>query len=71
MRGQPTSPIIIQLPDGPTPETGVAEVLIGALGLTGVFIVGTIIAGIVIGALLFGLRKLRPEGSDGGQRLGL
>ena len=60
MRGQPTSPIIIQLPDGPTPETGVAEVLIGALGLTGVFIVGTIIAGIVIGALLFGLRKLRP-----------
>ena len=72
MPGQSTTPIIIQLPDGPTSETGVADVLIQAAGVTGLFIVGTILFGITIGALLIGLRRLRSADPDEGvQRLGL
>ena len=72
MLEQPTTPIIIQLPAGPTPETGVADVLIQAVGVTGAFIVGAILAGVVIGVLLFGFRRLKSAGPDEGvQRLGL
>ena len=38
MASQPTTPIIVQLPDPPTPETTVADVLLQAIGLTGAFI---------------------------------
>ena len=72
MPGQPTTPIIIQLPDGPTPESGVADVFLQAVGVTGAFIVGTIVAGLAIGVLLIWFRKLRSVGPDEGvQRLGL
>lgn len=72
MANQPTTPIIIQLPDPPTPETTVADVLLQAIGLTGAFILAALLAGIVIGGLLFRLRRgRRGDADDGMQRLGL
>ncbi|HJO37202.1 MAG: hypothetical protein QGF21_08580 [Vicinamibacterales bacterium] len=72
MASQPTTPIIVQLPDPPTPETTVADVLLQAIGLTGAFILIAFVAGIVIGGLLFRIRRSRRDAEDDGmQSLGL
>ena len=67
IHGQPTTPIIVHIPDSPTRETGVGDVLIQAIGLTGTFILAAIVAGLLIGGLFIWLKKLRPDNPLGGQ----
>ena len=72
MLAQPTTPIIVQIPESPTPQTTVADVLLQAVGLTGAFILATIVAGLVIGGAIIRFRRLRSDrGDDGAQQLGL
>ena len=72
MASQPTTPIIVQLPDPPTPETTVADVLLQAIGLTGAFILIAFVAGHLLGGLLFRIRRSRRDAEDDGmQSLGL
>ena len=53
------APIVVRL--APTRDsTGLADVLLGALGLTGVLVVGALIAGAVVAAVLFALRSRKP-----------
>ena len=54
---QPTTPIIVRIPEAPTPQTSVADVLLQAIGLTGAFVLGALVAGLAIGSVLFWLRK--------------
>lgn len=54
---QPTTPIIVRVPEAPTPQISVADVLLHSIGLTGVFILATLVAGLIIGSVLFWLRK--------------
>ena len=56
MHIQPTTPIIIQIPDELTPETTVADVLLQSIGITGVFVVSALMAGLVIGGIFLWLR---------------
>ncbi len=54
---QPTTPIIVRVPEAPTPQTSAADVLLQAIGLTGAFVLAALVAGLVIGSVLFWLRK--------------
>ena len=59
MHIQPTTPIIIQIPDELTPETTVADVLLQSIGITGVFVVSALMAGLVIGGIFIWLNHFR------------
>jgi hypothetical protein len=60
---QPDSqPIVVQVvPNEPVESTTAADVLIGAIGLTGVLILVALALGAVLGALLIGFKKLRAR----------
>ena len=53
------TPIIVRLTPTRDP-TGIAGVLVSALGLTGVLIVAAIVAGALVAGILFLVRSRRP-----------
>jgi hypothetical protein len=53
------APIIVQVVQPPIESTTVADVLIGAIGLTGVLVLVAILLGGVFGGALIGLKILR------------
>ena len=72
LESQTVTPIIVEFSDSPTAETTVAAVLLQALGITGAFIGATLLAGILIGLMLFKLRRNhRVARKAGMQGLGL
>ena len=58
---QPLTPTIIKIVPPPTREIGVLDVLVGALGLTGVIVVGSLVSGCVLGAIIIGFKRWRVE----------
>jgi hypothetical protein len=57
-----TQPIVVQVVgDEPVESTTAADVLIGAIGLTGVLILVALLLGAVLGAVLIGFKKLRAR----------
>lgn len=54
-----SSPIIVKLIEPPHDPTGLADVLIGAIGLTGVLTLGAVTLGLIVGALIFWVRSRR------------
>jgi hypothetical protein len=71
----PVQPVIVQVIDGPTPETTVADVLLGAVGLIGVLVISAVLLGLLMGGVLVAARVRRARrGLDRGftrTRLGL
>ena len=61
LQTQPSSPIIVKI-DQPKndPTAGLADVLIGALGLSGVLVLIAMVAALIFGSLLFWLRRQKP-----------
>jgi hypothetical protein len=55
----PLSPVIVKIIQPPKDPTGLADVLMGALGLTGVLGVAAIAIGIAIGVVIFWMRSRR------------
>jgi hypothetical protein len=55
----PTNPIVVRVVEEPVKSTTVGDVILGALGLTGVLLLGALIFGAVLGALLIWIKKLR------------
>jgi hypothetical protein len=55
-----SSPIIVKLIDQPRDPTGLADVLIGALGLTGVLTVCAVTLGVLLAGVKLFLRRNRP-----------
>jgi uncharacterized protein YneF (UPF0154 family) len=53
------NPIVVQVVQQPVQSTTVADVLIGAIGLTGILILVAALLGGLFGALLIGLKLLR------------
>jgi hypothetical protein len=53
------APIVVRLAPKKDP-TGLAEVLLGALGLTGVLVLGALVLGAAFAALLYVIRSRRP-----------
>jgi hypothetical protein len=54
---QPQQPIIVKIVEPEGDPTGIAAVLIGALGLTGAIVVIAVVLGLVMGGLLFWIRS--------------
>jgi hypothetical protein len=55
-----SQPIIVKLVEPKTPGTGVADILIGALGLSGVLFLIAITFGVLVAGVLFLIRSRHP-----------
>ena len=62
---QPVTPVIVKVVSDPTPQVTVVDVLVDALGLTGVIVAGSFVFGGVIGLLLIAYSRWRAAQSDG------
>jgi uncharacterized membrane protein YqhA len=58
---QTAQPIIVHVLDEPVKSTGVADILIGALGLTGAMLFAALLLGVLLGGILIGIKKLRAR----------
>jgi len=58
---QQADPIIVRVVELPAESTTVADVLIGALGLTGALVVAAALLGLVLGGILIGIKLLRAR----------
>lgn len=54
---QPSAPIIVKIIEPPGDPTGLADVLLGALSITGALVVGALVLGLLFGGVLFWLRR--------------
>ena len=55
---QPSNePIIVRIIDPPPDIAGLADVLLGALGITGVIVVGALVVGLGFAGVLFWVRS--------------
>lgn len=55
------SPVMVRVVEEPIESTTVADVLIGAMGLTGVLILCAILLGALLGSILIGVKKYREK----------
>lgn len=64
---QPVTPIIVKVVSDPTPQVTVVDVLVDALGLTGVIVAGSFVLGGVVGILLIAYSrwKIARSGENG------
>ena len=58
---QSAPPIVVRVLEEPVKSTGVSDILIGALGLTGVMLLAALLLGLALGGLLIGVKKLRAK----------
>ena len=59
--GQPASPMIVKIIEPKKdPTGGLADVLIGALGLTGVMVLLAVLAAALFAGVLFWMRSRKP-----------
>lgn len=66
MLAQAGTPIIVQVVQQPVESTTVADVLIGAIGLTGVLVLAAILLGAILGGALIAFKTWRgPSEPDG------
>ena len=56
----PPPPIIVKIIEPPHDPTGIADVLIGAIGLSGALALGAVLVGLVVGVILFFVRSRQP-----------
>jgi hypothetical protein len=58
----PSNPIIVRIPETPPVEsTSIPDILLGALGLTGVMLLSALLLGLVLGGVLIGVKLLRAR----------
>lgn len=61
MTFQQPGPIIVHVVQQPVESTTVADVLIGAIGLTGVLVIAAVLLGSLLGGALIGVKLLRAR----------
>jgi hypothetical protein len=62
---QPDDPIVIKIIEPPeNPMEGLRDVLLSALGITGVLLLGAVVLGLLLGSLMFWLRRRSASGAD-------
>jgi hypothetical protein len=60
---QPVTPVVVKVVDAPTPETSIADILIGSVGFVGFVLLAAAVVGLVAGSLFFMIRRARGTGS--------
>jgi hypothetical protein len=58
---QPPNPVMVKVVEPAVESTTVADILIGALGLTGAMLFAALLLGALLGGLLIGIKKLRAR----------
>jgi hypothetical protein len=58
---QPLNPIIVRVAEQPVESTSVTDILVGALGLTGVMLLAALLLGLALGGALIGFKLLRAR----------
>jgi hypothetical protein len=62
IQGQPTQPLIVRvIEETPVESTTAADILIGAIGLTGVLFLIAVVLGGLLGAAIIGFKRLRAR----------
>jgi hypothetical protein len=58
-QSQPDKPIIVRIPQDPPKSelSGLADVLLGSLGLTGVIVIAAVLLGAVMASVMFWVRS--------------
>jgi hypothetical protein len=64
---QQADPIIVQVVQQPVRSTTVADVLLGAIGLTGVLVLAALLLGAILGGALIGFKRWRERLGTGGE----
>ena len=54
------NPIIVKIVEPPHDPTGLADVLLGSLGLTGVIVLAAVLMGALMAGVLFWMRSRNP-----------
>jgi hypothetical protein len=54
-------PIIVRVVEQPVQDTSIADVIVGAIGLTGFLLLSAALLGLVLGGLLIGVKTLRAR----------
>lgn len=57
---KPNSPIIVRVITPPRDPTGIADVIVGSIGLTGAIVLLAIVLGLVMAGILFWFRSGNP-----------
>ena len=58
---QPSNPIVVRVVEEPVESTGISDILVGALGLTGVLLLAALLLGAALGGILIAVKKLRAK----------
>ena len=58
---QSAQPIIVKVIEEPVKSTGVGDVILGALGITGVLVLAALLLGALLGGLLIWIKKVRAK----------
>ena len=53
--------MFVRLVDQPVKDTSVADVIVGAIGLTGLLLITAAVLGLVLGGILIGIKKMRAR----------
>ncbi len=56
----PSSPIIVKVITPPRDPTGISDVIIGSIGLTGAIVLLALLLGLIMAAILFWFRSRNP-----------
>jgi hypothetical protein len=56
------NPVVVRIVDEPTPETTVADILIGAVGFVGAVLLAALLVGCLAGVIFILVRKRRARG---------
>jgi hypothetical protein len=57
----PQQPIVVSVVEEPVESTGISDILVGALGLTGVMLLAALVLGALLGGILIGVKRLRAK----------
>jgi hypothetical protein len=63
----PSSPILVRVVGPATDEMTLADVIIGALGLTGAITLGALVLGVILGGLFILYRRRHPHNHFNGE----
>ena len=56
-----SQPIVVRVVEQPVHDTSIADVIIGAVGLTGLLLITAAVLGVLLGGVLIGVNLLRAR----------
>jgi hypothetical protein len=58
---QTSDSIVVRVVEEPVKSTGIGDVILGALGLTGFLVLAALLLGAMLGGALIGIKRLRAK----------